>query len=76
MTTGGRSSLSLREMTTCVVLLWLNDSRLPSLHFSMVVKSLVRRENEMLLWGEISPQARPCELKRKEELRKVSSVKE
>ena len=45
MRTGGKSWLRLREVTACVVLLWLNETRLFSPH-SITVKSLVRREGE------------------------------
>ena len=55
MRIGGTSELHLREVTTCVVFLWLNETRLSSVHFSIIFKSLARREAEMLLWNGISP---------------------
>ena len=55
MRTGGQSWLRLREMTVCVVLLWLNETRLSLSHFSITVRSLERREAETFLWsGEIA----------------------
>ena len=43
MRTGEMFWLCLREMTACVVLLWLNETRLSSPHSSITVRSLVRR---------------------------------
>ena len=57
MRTGRNFWLCLREMTACVFLLWLNETRLSSSHVSIRVKSLVRREAEMILWSGISVEA-------------------
>ena len=43
MRTGGKSGLRLREMTTCVVLLWLNETRLSLPNFSITVEMFVNR---------------------------------
>ena len=48
--TGGKCGLHLRELTTCVVFLCLNETRLPSSHFSITVTLLVRSKAEMFLW--------------------------
>ena len=76
MRTGGKSCLCLREMTVCVVLLCLNQTRLSLPHFSITVGSLERREAEMFLWSGISQEAWSYWLNEKVELRKLSSVKE
>ena len=76
MRTGGKFWLCLREMTVCLVLLWLNETRLSSPHFSVTVKSLERREAEMFLWSWISVEAWSFGLNEIVELRKVSSAKE
>ena len=73
---GGESGWRLREMTACVVLLWLNETRLSLPHFSVAVKSSKRSEAEIFLWRGISPEAWLSELNENEELRKVSSAKE
>ena len=74
--TGGKFWLCLRKMTACFVLLWLHETRLSLLHFSITVRSLERREAEVFLWGWISVEAWSFELNENEELRKVSSAKE
>ena len=74
--TGGKFSLCLREMTACFVLLWLNETGLSLPHFSITVRSMERREAEMVLWNWISVEAWSCGLNENEELRKVSSAKE
>ena len=76
MSTGGKFWLSLWEMTACVVLLWLNETRLSSPCFPITDRSLDRREAEVFLWSEVSQEAWSCGLTEKEELRKVSSAKE
>ena len=52
--TGGKSTLHVREVTTCIVLLWLHKIRLYLPHCSITVKSLDRREAEMFLWNRTS----------------------
>ena len=42
--TGGKFWLCLREMTACLLFLWLNKTRLSLPHFSITVRSLERRE--------------------------------
>ena len=63
-------------MTACFILLWLKETRLHLPHFSIMVKSLERRESEMFLWSRISLEAWSFGLNENEELRKVSSAKE
>ena len=74
--TGGKFWLGLRDMIACFVLLWLNETRLSLLHFSITVRSLERREAEVLLWSWILVEAWSFGLNENEELRKVSSGKE
>ena len=74
--TGGKFRLSLREMTACFVLLWLNETRLSLPQFSITVRSLDRREAEVFLWHLILLEAWSFGLNKNEELRKVSSAKE
>ena len=74
--TGGKLWLYLREMTACFVLLWLNETRLSLLHFSITVRSLERREAEVFLWSWISVEAWSFGLNENEELWKVSSAME
>ena len=74
--TGGTSELRLRKISACVVLLWLNETRLPSVYFSITVKSLARRKAEVRLWNEVSPLAWSYRLSKKEKLRQVLSAKE
>ena len=76
MKTEGISAPRLYENATCFVLLWVNEIRLSLPHFSITVKSLERREVEMILWGGTSLEAWSCELNKKEEPRKVSTAKE
>ena len=76
MRTGGKSSLRLREMTACFVLLWWNEARLSLPHFSITARSLERREAEVFLWSWISVEAWSFGLNENEDLRKVSSAKE
>ena len=45
----GKAGLHLRQLTTYVVLAWLNEIRLPLTNFSMTVKSLARRKAEVPL---------------------------
>ena len=52
--TGGKSWLCLRDMTVCVILLWLNETRLSLPHFSKTVRSLERREADLFLLSGIS----------------------
>ena len=59
MRTGG-SLGCLREITVCVILLCLNETRPYRRHFSIIVRSLERREAEMFLWR--SQEALSCEL--------------
>ena len=54
MRTGGKFWLCLCEMTACLDLLWLNETRLSLPHFSITVRSLERSEAEMFLWSWIS----------------------
>ena len=63
-------------MTVCFVLLWLNETRLSSPHFSVTVRSLERSKAEMFLWSGTSLEAWSFELNENEEVRKVSSAKE
>ena len=51
----GKYGLRIREMTTCVILLCLNETRLPLPHFSIPIKSLERRRTVLFLWGGITP---------------------
>ena len=76
MKIAGKFLLRLREMTACFVLLWLNETRLSSPHFSITVRSWERSEAEMFLWSLISVEAWSSGLNENEELRKVSSAKE
>ena len=72
----GKFWFCLREMTACVVLLLLKEIRWSRPHFSRMVRSLERKEAEMLLWNGISKEAWSFGLNENEELRKVSSAKE
>ena len=56
-------------MTTCVVFSWLNLTRLSLPHFSTFVKSLARREAEVLRYGEILEEAKCSGLDEKDELK-------
>ena len=63
-------------MTACFVLFWLNETRASLPHFSIIAKSLERREAEMFLWSRISLEAWSFGLNENEELRKASSAKD
>ena len=55
--TGGKFWSCLREMRACLVLLWLNETRLSLPNCSKTVRSLERSEAETFLWSWISVEA-------------------
>ena len=73
--TGGKFWLCLREMTACFALFWLNETRLPLPHFSITVRSLERRDAEVVLWSGTSLEAWSFGLNENEVLKNVSSAK-
>ena len=63
-------------MTGWLVFLWLTKTRLSFPHFSIIDRSLERRETEMYLWSGTSLEAWSFGLNENEEFRKVSSGKD
>ena len=60
MRPGGKSGLYLCEIKTCDCTLWLNRAMLSLPYFSVIFKSLARREAEMFLWNGISQHVWSC----------------